>query len=123
MDSHINRFYFGPGGDSVGLYVGFYKSQQTGETIHSPKNCLPGTGWQPLKASKVLLRMPNGGTYTVNQYIVENKREKLLVLYWYQSHGPRHFQRILGQDLHGEGCHAAQSHRRDPGQGHHQARA
>jgi EpsI family protein len=86
VDSYISRFYFRPGGDSVGLYVGFYKSQQTGETIHSPKNCLPGTGWQPLEASKVLLRMRGGGTYTVNQYVVENEREKLLVLYWYQSH-------------------------------------
>ena len=31
VDSYISRFYFQPGGDSVGLYVGYYKSQQTGE--------------------------------------------------------------------------------------------
>ncbi|MGA2960226.1 MAG: exosortase C-terminal domain/associated protein EpsI [Candidatus Korobacteraceae bacterium] len=87
VDSYLSRFYFQPGGDSVGLYVGYYKSQQTGETIHSPKNCLPGTGWQPLQASEIMLRAPSGRTVPVNLYIVENEREKLLVLYWYQSHG------------------------------------
>jgi EpsI family protein len=87
VDSYISRFYFKPGGDSVSLYVGYYKSQQTGETVHSPKNCLPGTGWQPMQASEVGLPGPDGRTYPVNLYIVENEREKLLVLYWYQSHG------------------------------------
>jgi len=87
VDSYISRFYLRPGGDSVGLYVGYYKSQQTGEVVHSPKNCLPGTGWQPVKASEIPLRAPNGRLFLVNLYIVENERDKLLVLYWYQSHG------------------------------------
>ena len=29
----------------VWLYVGYYGSQRTGATYHSPKNCLPGGGW------------------------------------------------------------------------------
>jgi EpsI family protein len=87
VDSYLSRFYLQPGGDNVGLYVGYYKSQQTGDTIHSPKNCLPGTGWQPLQASEITLRVPDGRVFPVNLYIVENEREKLLVLYWYQSHG------------------------------------
>lgn len=87
VDSYINRYYFQPDGDNVGLYVGYYKSQQTGETIHSPKNCLPGTGWQPIQSSQIALRMPDGRAFPVNLYIVEHDREKLLVLYWYQSHG------------------------------------
>ena len=87
VDSYISRFYFQPGGDNVGLYVGYYKSQQTGETVHSPKNCLPGTGWQPVQASEIMLRVPDGRAFPVNLYVVENEREKLLVLYWYQSHG------------------------------------
>lgn len=87
VDAYLSRFYFRLGGDNVGLYVGYYKSQQTGEWVHSPKNCLPGTGWQPVKASEVVLHVPDGRALPVNLYIVENDREKLLVLYWYQSHG------------------------------------
>ncbi|MGA3213822.1 MAG: exosortase C-terminal domain/associated protein EpsI [Terriglobales bacterium] len=87
VDSYVSRFYLRPGGDNVGLYIGYYKSQQTGETIHSPKNCLPGAGWQPLQASEITLRTPDGRAFPVNLYVVENEREKLLVLYWYQSHG------------------------------------
>ena len=87
VDSYLSRYYFRPDGEAVGLYVGYYKSQQTGEWVHSPKNCLPGTGWQPIQASRVALRTPNGHAVPVNLYIVQNDREKLLVLYWYQSHG------------------------------------
>jgi EpsI family protein len=87
VDSYVSRFYLRPGGDNIGLYVGYYKSQRTGETIHSPKNCLPGEGWQPLQASEIMLRTPDGRAFPVNLYVVEKEREKLLVLYWYQSHG------------------------------------
>jgi EpsI family protein len=87
VDSYLSRFYVRQGGDNIGLYVGYYKSQQTGDSVHSPKNCLPGSGWQPLSSSEIMLRVPDGRTVPVNLYVVENEREKLLVLYWYQSHG------------------------------------
>ena len=40
-----------------------------------------------MQASEITLRVPDGRAYPANLYIVENEREKLLVLYWYQSHG------------------------------------
>ncbi len=36
----------------VGLYVGYYASQRQGDTIHSPQNCLPGAGWQPVETRR-----------------------------------------------------------------------
>ncbi len=88
-DTYLNRSYVQPGkrGADVGLYIGYYKSQQTGDLIHSPKNCLPGSGWRPVQSAQVPLRLPNGNTSPVNLYIVENGESKVLVLYWYQSHG------------------------------------
>ena len=88
-DTLLNRSYTQPGkrGQEVGLYIGYYKSQQTGDLIHSPKNCLPGTGWRPLQSSQIPLRLANGSASPVNLYIVENGQSKVLVLYWYQSHG------------------------------------
>src|SRR5437868_2592139 len=29
----------------IGLFIGYFPSQRTGTTIHSPKHCLPGAGW------------------------------------------------------------------------------
>ena len=86
-DGYLNRDYVRPGAENVSLYIGFYKSQQTGDLIHSPKNCLPGAGWHPYSSWITDLKLANGRQFPINAYIVQNEREKLLVLYWYQSHG------------------------------------
>jgi len=71
----------------VNLYIAYFQSQRTGDTIHSPKNCLPGAGWTPLQVDRVPLRGPQGEAITVNRYILGNGDQKLLALYWYQAHG------------------------------------
>src|SRR5882724_3885206 len=47
VDDYLNRSYQDNSGQLIGLYIAYYKSQRTGVTIHSPKNCLPGAGWEP----------------------------------------------------------------------------
>lgn len=87
-DSHLSRGYVDAKQDNVlGLYVGYFASQQAGDSLHSPKNCLPGGGWHPVSSSQIPLRLPDGRSYPANLYLVENDRERLLVLYWYQAHG------------------------------------
>ena len=44
VDDYVNRRYVRDG-IPVSLYVGYYASQRSGDTIHSPQNCLPGAGW------------------------------------------------------------------------------
>jgi EpsI family protein len=70
------------------LYIAYFPSQRTGDTIHSPKNCLPGAGWAPLQSSHMLLQRPGGGSpLEVNRYVLGMGEQRMLVLYWYQSHG------------------------------------
>jgi EpsI family protein len=73
----------------VGLYMGFYGSQRQGDTIHSPLNCLPGAGWQPVSEGRLQIANADGQgrDITVNRYVVQKGVERQLVLYWYQSHG------------------------------------
>jgi EpsI family protein len=87
VDEYVNRIYRGPSAQEVGLYVGFYKSQRAGDSVHSPKNCLPGAGWQPVHASQLTLPLMRGYPEKVNLYIVEHDGQRFVVLYWYQSHG------------------------------------
>lgn len=87
VDDYVNRMYQQPDGKALGLYIGYYKSQQTGDAIHSPKNCLPGSGWQPMTAGHVSIELPNGTHALVNLYIIEKGLDRQVVLYWYQSHG------------------------------------
>jgi hypothetical protein len=48
VTDYLNRVYFDPSQGDLGLYIGYFRTQRTGATIHSPKNCLPGAGWQPV---------------------------------------------------------------------------
>ncbi|HXH51301.1 MAG TPA: EpsI family protein [Terriglobia bacterium] len=87
VTDYINRVYTDRKGDSVNFYIGYYASQRTGDTIHSPKHCLPGGGWTPLRSSKVKIDLKTRGSITVNDYLIGKGLERQVVLYWYQSQG------------------------------------
>jgi EpsI family protein len=85
-DDYINRIYLGSA-PPIELYVGYYKDQRSGDKIHSPKNCLPGSGWEPIHSSRVQIGSANGTPVMVNGYLVAQGAKRDMVLYWYQSHG------------------------------------
>ncbi len=70
----------------VNLYIAYFPSQRTGDTIHSPKNCLPGAGWVPDQSTRMPIKTASG-SILVNRYIVSKGLARALVLYWYQAHG------------------------------------
>jgi EpsI family protein len=72
---------------SVDLFMAYFPSQRTGSTMHSPQNCLPGSGWTPIQSSRLELPRPGGGKIKVNRYVLARGLDRLLVLYWYQEHG------------------------------------
>lgn len=89
MTSYLYRYYVPQTAGQVPwvqVYVGYYDHQTQGRTIHSPKNCLPGAGWEPL-ASRAVDIPTASGPQRVNQYLLKNKDERALVLYWYQGRG------------------------------------
>jgi len=68
------------------LFVAYFRSQQTGQAPHSPKNCLPGAGWAPLRSDTYTVPVPETAeSITVNRYVIGKGDEKSLVLYWYQT--------------------------------------
>ena len=71
----------------VWLYVGFYQSQRTGATYHSPKNCLPGAGWQFMESDFITLTMPDQTSITVNKVLIQKGLDKQVILYWYHDRG------------------------------------
>lgn len=87
VTDYANRSYLSPTELPVQLYVGYYASQRTGDTIHSPKNCLPGSGWDPIYAGYATLPMSDGSTIKVNKYVIAQGLDKQLVFYWYQGRG------------------------------------
>jgi EpsI family protein len=86
MSSFVFRLFEDGKGAAFSIYVGYYESQTQGKTIHSPKNCLPGAGWEPIEAGTT--SVPVGGrAVQVNRYLLGKESSTVLVYYWYQGRG------------------------------------
>jgi EpsI family protein len=76
-------------GELIQLYIGYYDSQREGDLIHSPKNCMPGSGWNIISAS--IIGLPNHDNPAVQtniiKLILEKGNQRQVVLYWFQSRG------------------------------------
>lgn len=90
----LNRIYKAPEGDQtlgaaapIGLFIGYFPTQRTGQSIHSPQNCLPGAGWSFLSSGITNLDSPGGQKYPVGEYLISDGRSTQEVLYWYRVHG------------------------------------
>jgi EpsI family protein len=90
----LNRVYKAPEGVSIpgaaapiGLFIGYFPTQRTGQSIHSPQNCLPGAGWSFLSSGVTELSSPSGKKYQVGEYLISDGRSTQEVLYWYRVHG------------------------------------
>jgi hypothetical protein len=70
----LSRVYTQDGGsEPIGLFIGYFPTQRTGTTIHSPKNCLPGAGWVFESSQYVDLTDANGKPHRVGEYIIANE--------------------------------------------------
>ncbi len=86
-DDTLSRTYgSNEAGMGANLFVASFRSQRTGAVPHSPKNCLPGSGWTPIVNDHIMVSMPGRvEPLEVNRYIIQRGDSKSLVLYWYQS--------------------------------------
>ena len=85
---YLVRRYVDDAGRTAWLYIGYWDTQRKGAEIHSPKNCLPGGGWEPLEAKRVRIPIDGGDrAIDVNRYVLQNGPERMMALYWYQSQG------------------------------------
>ena len=86
-DDTLNRVYVSPSSPaSLNLFMAYFRSQKTGVAPHSPKNCLPGSGWAPLSSEIVEMAIAGSAVpLEVNRFVVARGTEKTLVLYWYQT--------------------------------------
>ena len=85
-DDLMTRYYVNPSLGGADLFIAYFKTQRTGQSPHSPKNCLPGSGWSPSATGFIDVPIPSRGeTIHINRYIVTKGDNKDVVLYWYQA--------------------------------------
>ncbi len=80
VDDYLNRRYVAADGRWADVYVGYYRTQAVGASIHSPLHCLPGAGWEPVRADRVAFA---GGA--ARRLLIRKGPQRLFVIYWYQS--------------------------------------
>jgi EpsI family protein len=86
-DDTLNRIYINPERTSQAfLFIAFFKTQRYGQAPHSPKNCLPGAGFEPIESGPISIAVPDRAEpIVVNRYLTARGDEKSVTLYWYQS--------------------------------------
>jgi EpsI family protein len=93
--NYLSPTYVKPG-TKADLFIAYYAEQRAGESMHSPKHCLPGAGWEIWDYGKTDVQV-NGRDFVINKYSIENSGDRRLVLYWYQSKG-----RIIASEYMGK---------------------
>jgi len=87
VSDYVMRRYVDDAGRGIWVYVGYWQSQRRGAQMHSPKNCLPGAGWEPTDVSVLAIPVAGGRTIHVNRFLVRKQEQRELVLYWYRAQG------------------------------------
>lgn len=84
-DDTLTRYYSN-GEAYASLFMAYFKTQRTGQVPHSPKHCLPGSGWTPSRSGFLAIPiLEQNRSIEVNRYVVSRGEDSSLVLYWYQS--------------------------------------
>jgi EpsI family protein len=71
----------------MGVLIGYFPTQRTGQSIHSPQHCLPGAGWVFESSRYSTLDDIRGKRFNVGEYVINNGEIRQFVIYWYQAHG------------------------------------
>jgi EpsI family protein len=96
-DDYISRTYTHDQGGIVYLFIAYYASQRHRQTIHSPQNCIPGSGWMMGEYRLHALGAGQQGEgREINEYLIEKDGAKMLAFYWYHGRG-----RVVASDYWG----------------------
>ena len=83
VDDYVYRRYCRRPGAEIELYTGFYRQQAGDKLVHSPRNCLAGTGWYTVRTSVIQILRPEAAPVWVNEHIVARGGRRLMVHYWF----------------------------------------
>jgi len=80
---YLSRTYAANDGGTVSLYIGYHGGGRDAGEIHSPKHCLPGSGWQVVSEKKNRVDV-NGNPVNIVEAVYQKGDERELFLYWFQ---------------------------------------
>ena len=86
-DTTTLRIYRDTSGLPIWLFIGYFESQKYGSQIHSPKHCLPGSGWRIDSHTHYRLKLAGGFDHDINRLVISERDKHQLMLYWFETRG------------------------------------
>ncbi len=86
-DDLLTRWYVhGKTSQIASLFIAYFGTQRNGKAPHSPKNCLPGSGWVSSVNDELTVNVPGrSDPIELQRYVVSKGNERSVVVYWYHS--------------------------------------
>lgn len=86
-DTTTLRLYRDITGQALWLFVGYFRSQEYGSQIHSPRQCLPGGGWRISEIEPYRLKLAEGVERSVSRLTITEGENRQLMIYWFETRG------------------------------------
>jgi exosortase D (VPLPA-CTERM-specific) len=89
LDDYLLANYRKGSGMPVNFYVSYYSNQRARASVHSPRACLPGGGWQikNVDEHRIESAQGDGKSLTVNRVLMQKGSQRQLVYYWFPQRG------------------------------------
>lgn len=87
LDDYLLADYTATGQPTVNVYVAYYLSPKKGRSSHSPKQCIPGGGWEITSFAPVEMDRVVGGApgREINRVVIQKGGQKQIVYYWFKQ--------------------------------------
>lgn len=77
-----------PDGNVFNVYTAYLTARRDGRSWHSPRQCIPGGGWQVTDLSIIdKSEGPDAVPFPYNRMVIENRGIRQIVYYWYDQRG------------------------------------
>lgn len=87
LDDYVLADYVTAEKVPVNVYVAYYLSPKKGRSSHSPKQCIPGGGWEITSFAPVPLERGSGRNVgqEINRVVIQKGGQKQIVYYWFKQ--------------------------------------
>jgi EpsI family protein len=83
-DVTLQRVYRNQARQEVQVFLAYFSKQAVNSQIHSPRHCLPGSGWTIVSTEQTRLDLP-GGSQPATRMLLQREGVSEEMLYWFKT--------------------------------------
>ncbi|MGE4441540.1 MAG: exosortase C-terminal domain/associated protein EpsI [Desulfomicrobium sp.] len=83
---YLSRRYMAEDGTRVDMYLSYFDGGPNSGGIHSPKHCMPGSGWFEMSSERTTMEL-GGETVKLVRAVYAMGEQRELIYYWFDMRG------------------------------------